>query len=137
MPIALATPHHYEPGHGDPGVDYNLVIISGMNMLSTQRTLVLTMQYGNVDASGNWIPSPEPERRIRIQNIPARTQGGTDPEDGLWKEIEVAPADPVFDNLKDGFVIGLGDLNSNGYDVTGAYLYQYLIDNGHYSGVIV
>lgn len=136
MPILLDTPHRYDPGHGQPAIDYPMVIIQTMSMLAPQRMLVLRMQYGQV-VDGVWDGSPEEPHGLRIRDEPAETSTQVDPDTGAPVDVEVKAANPAFSNLRSSFVIEAGDVGKSGYDVVGAFLYQYLITLGYYQGTVV
>lgn len=147
MPLKLDTPHTYSPGHGEELQTFEYVIIHTQTVKVPNKALILQMQYGNI-VEGEWEESPEPVHNIRIQNIPAQMQGGEvdnpayDPEDPdsnpkTWGEIEVEPANPVFDNLREAFEVSPEDAGKKGYDLVGEFLYGYLIDEGYYQGEIV
>lgn len=153
MPIALGTvdaqgalvtptPHHHDPGHGQQAVDYFYVEIVGFQVFTALRRLNITLQYGNPGPSGEWLPSPEPVHVVRIQNHPAITSEGYDPNAGGegipgWVTQEVEPARPDFDNLVDAFILVQAHVGMRGYDAVGMFLYQYLLDNNYYEGEII
>lgn len=138
MPILLSTPFTYQPGHGEPPSVHAMVLIGSLQLDSVNRLIVLEMRYGSWDpVASAWTDSGSPPRKIRVVNRPAVTQGGVDPETGQWGEQEAEPSDPAFDQLYESLVVLAGSVGGNHYDHISQYLYQWLIDNGYYQGVIV
>jgi hypothetical protein len=53
------------------------------------------------------------------------------------EEVEVAPANPEFDDMRAAFLIVAGDVGEQGYDVVAAFVHQWLIDHDYYEGISV
>jgi len=136
MPIALTTPFPYAEGHGAPSVDYAFVLIKRLDLHAVNKRMVLFMEYGNVGAGG-WEACPAREHQIDIKNTPAETAVGQNETTGAWEQEETTPEDLAFDQMRLDFLILATDVGEQIYDVLAQNLYQWLIDNGKYAGVIV
>lgn len=122
MPILLDEPLVYNAGHGEPEQLYSWVMITDFRIRTVIKSVTINTQYGNV-VDGLWVGG-ELEHRSIIENIPEVLDGqggGT-------------PADNKFDDLVGGALTTAGGISL--YNDVSTNLYQYLIDEGIYSGEI-
>ena len=88
MSIALTTPHPFNPGHGQPVIEYPEVMIVQVDHEVVGQRLVLHMQYGTTVA-GDWVGAAEvPRHEEVIENY----QGTPDGLGGWLEE-----PDPKYD----------------------------------------
>ena len=135
MPILLDT-HYTAPGkHGADAIDYSMVLITKFALHTVGRRVILTLQYGNV-VNGAWISKDKPFI-VSISNCPEQVEMGINPETSEPENVVTCPADMAFDDMREDFAIVQGDVDLKGYDVVSNYLYNYLITNGYYTGILV
>jgi len=130
MTISLTTPFNYDPGHGKPIVVCNEVKIveTRVNTERESGFIILMCKYGN--GNGNFMPvDPRPSRH-RIENIPAKTAMN---EEGVIVEVEAA--DPKYDDFISSCKTAAANLLV--MDEVSRHLYQWLLDEGIYSGTII
>ena len=122
MPILLDEPLTYNPGSGQDEHIYSWVMITDFRIRTVMKMATIIIQYGNV-VDGNWTPG-ELVHRVLVENIPEQLdgQGG-----GI-------PADPKFDILVGASLTSAAGVSL--YNDVSTNLYQYLIDEGIYSGEI-
>lgn len=123
MPILLTTPLTYEQGHGIASAVYNELRISCFAIDLDAQSVTMRCTYGNT-VDGVWIRGAVAPATHVFENIPAVTNG----------ETEIEPAKPNYDDLiltPLTTVVGLSL-----YTEVKQALYQKLIDNGVYQGVI-
>lgn len=187
MPIKLDEAITYNPGHGQDPVVYTCVFLCGCNTMAGAKTIILSLEYGNVSAEGAWVPGALPKKTItrknedaeyqsyqakgdiidgewverEDQNAPLHELVKGDLVDGNWvrrddqslpigegvllridgevrqRDVEIKAADPQFDDMRRLFVIGAEDVGEEGFDVVSDFVYQWLIDKGHYKGTIL
>lgn len=154
MPIKLKAPHTRRLGHGRADVDHAMVMIIGLNILPASRRMIITLEYGDV-VDGAWVGGGD-IHKVRIENRPARKQGGEvlgdlDPAGDFviradqkedpkavkqWVEVEVEPAVLAFDDMRADFAIRRRHVGESGYDAVSEYLYTWLLDQKYYEGSI-
>lgn len=136
MPIQLTTPFSYSPGHGQPSEDYNIVMLIDFRVRIIERSVTFSLIYGNI-VDEVWVPGQAPPNKITVKDKPAVMGQGIDPEDGVWKTMEVEPADPAFTTLSNNLAVKAEHVGIPHLMAVGGDLYQYFVDAGYYAGTVI
>lgn len=136
MAILLNTPESFEQGHGEAPLQYALIQLIDFRVQIIQRTVTLVFQYGNL-VDGGWVPGPK--KKTVIRDKAAVTGSGVDPADGVFKVMEIEPANPAFTDLASLALMAVkaADAGERYLDVISRDLHQHFINQGYYEGVIV
>lgn len=127
MSILLDTPQSFDPGHGQPSIQYPEVKIVQVDHEIVAKRLVMHLQYGETVA-GEWSGSPHMEKHAEaIENF----AGNPDGDGGGW--LPGQEPDPAYDL----FMVSqfASSTQTHLYDENARALYQYLLDAGVYEGV--
>lgn len=165
MPIQLTTPYVQPGTHGRPAKTYAQIKIVSVAIGIENREIQMACQYGNTLADGTWEPAEHLDvGHCLICNIPAEVGQNPeyDPDENpdVDEWIETKPAEPHYDQLIGSAatsatfedksadsrykkatvthpVHGALDVwNDLTYVAVANRLYQWLLDEGIYQGVI-
>lgn len=124
MPILLTTPHTFSPGRNAPDETSNEVRISMFSMELDNQHILIRIRYGNTVA-GVWTAGRAPPVDITYEEHPMQTDG----------EEEIVPAVTDYSELVFNATTSAAGLSL--YTEVKNSLYQKLIDEGDFPGVIV
>ena len=114
MPLFLDTP--FNPGDIDPGVQYTLIIVTRMEVDLRQKYIRLVVERGYMNGAD-----------LKLSEV-------TSPMVFMIKDDEFV--DPPLTGYSD-IVTTMGVADELVYDQVAGSIYQWLIDEGHFSGIVV
>lgn len=121
MPIQLATT--FKVGDFDEE-NYTIIKVLKFFWDNVNKTMTLWAYYGRV-AGGKFKAGKRDPIVIEIVDRPAM---------GIEGEAGYVPADPQYTAL---ILSAIANANENVYGAVQRYLYQWLLDRGHFTGTLV